>query len=680
MKVIGRVEWTNRDKNSNPIAVVRPVVEVLKEDWRFINSDEDFPTQGQIFWLNAVEATEDSIVSCRTEPNNAPKYKYKVAEPRPIYEVIDLRSLGTAFEAREALVRGISLPGPTSSLKVLIWCSPNILVGPIELKREKAIATLVVRNAHCINVYNNPQIRSIILPNTERSHRLLRIDDNPPSGYVDWDDDLAVLRRALETAVKVAKHSGAEVAHSRKQIEEAVVAIASQGIGITVELDRYRLEHAARLLKDSGLIAQISESISEALRDHPSVKASFEELREKIRVDVESCVRKDLETRLAIERTELEATKETHSKLQLDIENAREQITEAKEKLKTIELEAERRAIEVEDAVRMRVQAAVASPKQLLADISLFRPFFNGVASSKTGFEAVGTDSIWKKWNQGEGRPVHEKKTLRKELITFARALGTDASLLMQVHCAIIANVLPVTCGSGALSALHAYVKATCAGRIHLVNVSPASISFSDIEATIEGGLNTAANIAAQIDGISILVLEGLNRSPIEASLLPYLQTKEFQQDFPEQKNGFRLAASLVSGVTTVPVTYQLWNHGVALYSESVVPTPQKLALGDASLSSELFLPGEVPKDTIDELLDVWPECNELRHMLCRYGAALNAYFQPLEIAGLLRNGLILPFVATALREDEQDDALHNVKDVDGSIALILRRLRRRLT
>jgi hypothetical protein len=680
MKVIGRVEWTNRDRNSNPIAVVRPIVEVLKEDWRFINSDEEFPTQGQIFWLNAVDATEDSIVSCRTEPNNAPKYEYKVAEPRPIYEVIDLRSLGTAFEAREALVRGISLPGPTSSLKVFIWCSPNLLVGPIELKREKAIATLVVKNAHCINVYNNPQIRSITLPNTERSQRLLRIDDNPPSGYVDWDDDLAVLRRALEAAVKIAKQGGVEVAYSRKQIEEAVVAIASQGIGATVELDRYRLEHAARLLKDSGLIAQISESISEALRDHPSVKASFEELREKVRVDVESCVRKDLETRLVIERAALEETKETHSKLLLDIEAAREQITEAKERLKTIQCEAEKRSMEVEDAIRLRVQTAVASPEQLLADISLFRPFFGGVTSSKTDFEAVGADSVWKKWSRGEGRPVREKKALRKELTSFARALGTDASLLMQVHCAIVADVLPVTFGSAAVCALHAYVKATCAGRIHLVNVSPASISFNDIETTIEGGLNTAANIAAQIDGVSILVLEGVNRSPIEASLLPFLQMREIQQDFPEYKTGFRFAASLVSGVTTVPVTHQLWNHGVALYSESVVPTPQKLALGDASLTSELFLPGEVPEDTIDELLDVWPECNELRHMLCRYGSALNAFFQPHEISSLLRNGVILPFVATSLREDEQEEALRNAKDIDGSIALVLRRLRRRLT
>ncbi len=68
MKVLGVVAWKTIDKIGNPIAGVKPVFEILKNDWRAIDASEEFPTQGQAFWPNAT-AAEKALVYFRAEAN-----------------------------------------------------------------------------------------------------------------------------------------------------------------------------------------------------------------------------------------------------------------------------------------------------------------------------------------------------------------------------------------------------------------------------------------------------------------------------------------------------------------------------------------------------------------------------------------------------------------------------------
>jgi hypothetical protein len=251
---------------------------------------------------------------------------------------------------------------------------------------------------------------------------------------------------------------------------------------------------------------------------------------------------------------------------------------------------------------------------------------------------------------------------------------------MIQIHSAIAARLLPVTFGPVAIAAFFAYARATCGGRLHIINVSPSSIQPRDFETIPEGGILAAAEAAKDVEGISLVVLEGANRSPLEATLLPLLQLIDIGSSSLSATNGLRLAASLVAGVTTVPVTSDLWRHAVALYAEPICPTPQIISEGELSLSSELLAPGEEPTGVVDELLDIWPDCRELRTTMCRYGSALTRiYDDEPRIADSLLNGLVLPFVVTALSAEEQAEALGKVNDKDGMLGFSLRRLRRRL-
>lgn len=685
MKVLGLVQWTDRDKRGFQIAGVRPLVDIQKGEWRPIDAIEEFPSRGLVFWPNAPAATEDSLIIFRTESNAGQKDEFKVVEPKPAYEVLDLRRYGTATEVRAALIEGIRLPGPVGTVRALVWCKPDLLVGPVELNRvATGTVKLTGNNLHRLNAYSGAQVRSVAVDRTER---LLRVDDAPPTGYVDWDDDAVILRRALEAAVRVAKQSGHDVSQTKKQIEDAAKSLAAQGIGPDAQLDRYRLERALSLINDTDVVTRGAGKLAELLREHPVIKASLDELGAKVRTEAEQHARAVLEQRLASERAALKETTEVLTRTKSLLEEREQELHKVENLLIEVQSRAATAAKDAEAAVDARVLAALDRPLELLAQVSVLRPFLGaGGSRAESATKAPASSPTARPpldWARSRGEVAKDVKSLRSSLIKSARSRGFQGeplSMLLQVHAAIAADLMPVTLGPSALAALTAYGHGACGGRLHIVHVSPSAIQAHDFEDAPRGGIVVAAAAAKDIDGISLVVLEGANRSPLEASVVPLLQLAEVGLSPFASAPGLRLAASLVVGATTVPVTPQLWSYAVAIHPGPSAPATQAATLGDVARSSELFALGDEPKGAIEGLLDAWPDCHELRPAMSRFGAALTRlYDEEDRISDALRSGLVLPYVATALTPEEQAEALANAGDGDGSLAFALRGLRRRL-
>jgi hypothetical protein len=669
MKFIGLVQWTKRDKNDNPIAGVRPLIELQKNDWRTIDSLEEFPTQGQAFWFNAQGASENALILFRAEPNPGQKDQFKVVDPKLVLEVLDLQKYGTPSEVRAALAEGIHLPGAFTSLKALILCKPDLLVGPVELNRVNGRVRLVAKNLHRLPAYAGPEIYRVAFDHTEK---LLRIDDTPPSGFVDWDDEAAILRRAIDAAVKMAKQSGHDLGPTKKQIEEMTRAITAQSVGPDAQLDQYRFRRALELLEVAEVAEREAAEFVEVFREHPSIKAALVELQKNVREKVEVSARADLEKRFEKERVKLEEAIQLNDQKKKELNKLEEQLTEMQGRVAEAEKEAE-------NAVNACVLSAVERPLELLAQVSVLKPFI-GFGGSQTATTPTPHSSTRLDWSSARGGDIRDKAALRRNLTNAARARGVDPSLMFQVHAAIVAQLMPVTLGSGALGALTAYAHGACGGRLAIVHVSPSAINPNDLDEVAGGGLKVAVEAAKDIDGISLVVLEGANRSPLESSVLPVLQLAELHLSPLKMTPGLRLAASLVVGATTVPVTSQLWSHACAIYAEPIPPTVSNNATGDVSLTCELFIPGDEPAGSIESLLDTWPECRELRPAMIRLGSALaRLYDDESRVTEALLNNLVLPYIATAFTADEQAELLSKTRTASDSTVTTLHRLRRRL-
>jgi len=679
MKIVGLVHWAERDKRGLPIAGVRPLVEIQKTDWRAINAVEEFPPQGLVFWPNAAAAVKDSLIVFRAEPNAGPKDEFRVADAKPAYEVLDLRRCGTTAEVRAALVEGVPLAGPFGTVKALIWCTPDVLVGPAELHRgAKGTVKLVAPNPNLSRMatYTATQIRKVLVEGTER---LLRVDDAPPSGYVDWDDEAVVLRRALEIAVRVAKQASRDIGQTKKQIEEAARALASQVVGQEVQLDRYRLERALHALEHTDVVTRNAGVLAELLREHPAIKVSLAALSASVRADVERSARAELDQLLARERAALEEANAVLVRAQSEIQASKEEIRTEEGKLAAVRAKVDAAEKEAITAVDARVLAVLERPLDLLAQVSVLRPFFGGAATWGVS-AAVAPTANKLEWSRARGEQLKDRASLRRSLTAAARSKGVDPAVMIQIHGAVVARLMPITLGPGALAALVAYAQGACGARVMVLHVSPRAIHPNDFDELPGGGLVAAASAAKAIDGISLVVLEGANRSPLEASFIPLLQLTDVGLSPLSSASGLRLCASLVAGATTVPVTSQLWSHAVAIYAEPHSPTAPSGAAGEVALSSELLVPGDEPTAVIDALLETWPDCRELRPAITRLGSAFaRINDDESRLAEVLLHGLVLPYVATALTAEERSEAVGQAGDADGAIARTLRRLRKGL-
>ncbi|MCC6648411.1 MAG: hypothetical protein IT374_22925 [Polyangiaceae bacterium] len=681
--MLGVVDWTDRDnKTGGPIAGVRPLVEIDDADWRKINPAEEFPSQGQIFWPSAQAATRGALFIFRAESNHGQKDEFKVVDPKPALEVLDLRGVGTPVDVRTALAAGVRAAGPIGSVRMLVWCQPDVLVGPVELTR---VATgnvkLAGTNLARVPMFTGGQVRPVTI---ERHQRLLRVDDAGPSGYVDWDDDATVLRRALEAAVRIARNSGRDPGQTKRQIEDAAKALAAQGLGLDAQLDRYRLDRALALCANSEFVAKEAPTLAELLRDHPAMKVALDSLATTVRADAEQSARADLEQRLAREQSALKETVDALARTRSQLEATEREVRASEEKLSELQSRESSAAREVEAAVDERVLAVLERPLELLAEVSVLRPLLApGPRPGRPSADPVPTRGAAPPidWSSARGERVSDAAALRRILTSSARARGVDPSVMLKIHAATAAGLMPVALGPKALAALAAYARGACGDRLLIIHVSPSAIHVRDLLEAPEGSLAAASEAAKDVDGPSLVVLEGANRSPLEASLVPLLQMADLDLSPISSARGLRLAATLVAGATTVPVTSQLWSHAAAIYPEPISSSAATAPTqGDVSLSSDLLALGDVPTEAVEKLLEAWPECQDLRPVLERFGSALaRLYDEERRVADALLHGLVLPFVATALSVDEQTDALGKAADTDEALGAALRRLRRRL-
>jgi hypothetical protein len=285
--------------------------------------------------------------------------------------------------------------------------------------------------------------------------------------------------------------------------------------------------------------------------------------------------------------------------------------------------------------------------------------------------------------SRSASQTIKDVAALRRSLTAAARARGVEPSLMLQIHAAVVARLTPFTLGPSALAALTAYARGACGDRSLVIHVSPSALDPRDFDDPPGGGLLGAAVAAKDVDGLSLVVLEGANRSPLEASVIPLLQMMDLGLSPLNSSPGLRIAATVVAGVTTVPVSPQLWTHATAIYPAPDTATPVDASTsGTLELSSEWLGPGDTPTELIDALLESWPDCRELRPAMARLGAALARLYEPgrgdRHLTDALLHGLILPHIATSLSADEEAEALRALKD-EGECAGALRRLRRRL-
>jgi len=709
INLLGIVRWATLDKGGAAIAGVQPLFDVSKKDWRELNA-RDFPTQGQVFWPLAREATENALVFFRAEDNSpGQKDEFKVAEPQLAIEIVDFRAVGGPAEVRALLTAGLRRPGLPGG-RALLWCSPDILVGPVKLLRSPTgLVTFDAAHRDRIPSFPSGGVDLRTVADGRAQRMLLSSDVLPaPAGYVDWDDDRLILRRALTAAVERAKRGGADPGFTKRLIDEAADSIAQGGTGADLQLERYRLERARVLCADAAIVSAVAVDLGDVLLTHPAVGASLDQARTSLRGQLEVSLRAELEKDVAGTRAELRQLQSEVGRVRGELSTKTTELASAQQSVSEARALADERIAEAEAQLAARLTEAMNTPAALLAQVAVLRPFLPKPTEAARVRGSRRPSKAHLAWPRGAS-PLGDHVEFLRALNGAFKARGISPAAGRRLHAAIIAGLMPIVTGGSGLAAFAAYAHAACGGRIATLHVSPGFMRPTDLfgasadDATFDphpGGLLRASEAATSIPSLSLIVCEGINRGPTESYLIPLLQLRaagldvtlppgeEGEVQVLTQAAGLRLGGTTVEGPTSLPVSRDLWAHAVAI-DVDLVTSPAQGAASEAteiSLSSDLLACADVPADLVDELLEALPSARDSRGALERFGAALGRLESDRErVKAALIECVMLPAVVLA-GDEERSESLRALQQLLGGtdeigrdLADLERRLRRRL-
>jgi hypothetical protein len=697
-RVIGVVDFIGIDKNGAPFARLIPLCEVTDGEWRTIPSGE-FPKEDRVFWPVAREAVDRGLFVFRPETNHTgQRDEFRAMDAEPATEVVDVRALGTPEKVRVALASGALKLAGVSSAKVLLWCNETEVVGPVKFRFEgSGQPKLDVANKDRIPRYaaGALNIRSVAAARTKRF--ILAGALPAPSGYVDWDDDRLVVRRAVAWVVDRAKRSGQPPALVKRQIDDLAEAIAAAAADCDAGLERYRLERARRLFAEANAAEQFALDAAEEISRHPDVATALDVIREKVRADA----RDTLAAQLRAEGEAMQTAQREKAKVQAELANLHARVDAAKSavaaQVRDVEAEVERRIAEV-----------LKRPATLLADVALLRAAFSSPASaSQHRAPPMGSTEVIE-WPPS--RRITEVLELRRALTSAFKASGVASSSAMRIHAAIAAGLVPIVSGPRALSALEAYGRVVCGARTAIVHATPTLLDPSELFGKVDpgtqrfvahqAGLLSFFEAARRQQGLALVTVEGMNRGPAESYLLPLLEcvsagasirlpavAGEGNTAAVETPANLRFAATVVDGATSLPVARDLWAHAVLIEVEPCAK--QAGAAGEASevlFDSELLRLGSPPQALVDELVDAVPDGGQYREAAQRFAAALASTGRDeARIKSAVIQSLLLPIVSALEDEEERSDAIAALErlqpagDGGGQLAATARRIRRRI-
>ena len=666
--LIGIITGTRRDKYEDQIAWIRPLAEATNGSWKTVLAAEsEFPSRGSIFWPRAAGAKERALVRFHAKENevkNGGLDEYMAVDSRPAIEVLDLRWIGDCEQVRLALAQGIDLSNFVAP-RYLIRCGSGLVVGPVTLVAELTGKVTLEKNSNRARIacyaLGDDAFLAITFDNETRT---ILAENLPPApyGYVDWDDDKLVMRRAIEAAAKL-KGNGTNL--PRQVIEDATAQLTQYGDDANTRLELYRLNRAKELASDAQQVISLSEEIFTGLRNHPSMVREVQRFYEDQRSDI----RARIESEHAAEQAAVNQLRKDRQEIQEALDSARLQLEETDTRLKN-------QASGIETSLVGRIDHVLGNVPKLLADVALLRPFLEGRPSQHQPRSTWTPD-----WPVARIK-IAEIKELRSRIIPALRALGVVTTSYQPIHAALASRFVPIVSGARALEALEAYAHVMCAGRQLVVEVTSAIADVQDLFGKLEhgnfvphpAGLLDIIRTAREHAGPLLVVLDGINRGPTESYLLPLLRLSRnhaasiplFHPQAINPSDPYRsearvkwpanllLAATVIEGPTTLPVAPDVWKDSILTTADADGDCTERTNLGDSSeVDGTTGLLETAP--TRDQLEWISEELPRLHGNAKRLVGALAALISDSSAQqAVITKSLVVPYLASISNDNER--------------------------
>ena len=362
-----------------------------------------------------------------------------------------------------------------------------------------------------------------------------------------------------------------------------------------------------------------------------------------------------------------------------------------------------------------QLEQVLSKPATLLSQIGIFRAALSVLRGSEAGSSdrmALGASASFA-WTVAP-TILARGVDLRRALAASLRSFGVSPGVATRLHAAFSAGLVPIVAGPCARAAVEAYARVVCGSRIVTAHASPTLLEATDLLGRVDPTTGTFVfhpnNLYGMIrsaqgaQGSAVALIEGINRGPTEAYLLPLLEAQSLglpmecgplagtdqHLDGASRKislpSTVKFAGTVVDGPTSLPVSRDLWTYCVLLEVEACPKS------GSTEPASEFPIDGETGGQLEEagalakEMSETVPDARSVAPTLLRFANSLVRH-EPDK--GKVRQGLIegvlLPQALSAETAEGRDRALetlakhYETDEERARFAECARRLRRRI-
>jgi phage-related protein len=448
--------------------------------------------------------------------------------------------------------------------RVYLWTHPDHWVGPVHLVPHPTSASQWIVDPvalqHPIDIAAAAPALYVACCTFEGTRRRFHIPQTKlgqREGRVDWSADDVLLKRVLRSIRQMDPEFTDKLGVSMSLINHAVERLKQHPfVGGEPEVIEQRLRRAASLVRRIGGRVDMARHIEDEVIRLPVFQA---ELARRVALEATEAVARAMEAAhgdLAEVTARVARLGDEEATIWegINVLTGEREAEAGRIAAQRAELARERDALERhQDEIRQqfedRVKTLVASPGALLADLAILRlvaPGFDGARPAGTTGEPVSAPvptpapaprarPVGIAQPRGEAT-IEDPDALRQALRLAARRRGIPARALRAIHGTILGGGVPVVAGADATAAVAAYADAVTAGAVLWVPVAPSMLEPADLLGRPDGRGRFAPHSAGLVDllldayaagpdgPLRLVVLDGVNRAPVDAYLAPVLE------------------------------------------------------------------------------------------------------------------------------------------------------------
>lgn len=554
---IGRVKRAPHRGDAYHYASVEPLAESdpAGAKWRGPVRDATtrFPKRGLVHWHDAPLglpvgsiwqfAIDEHPLAERGDRSE----QFQLEGPQEPIEVLDLRGWSDEAALRSTITGdGIRLAPAPLARRVLLWLASGICVGPLLLKPGTAhgLWTLDAPEAHR-DAARMPVCR---LPATDIDHVPIeggRWFVSPPlelgrsAGIQNWTSDSQVARSILGRLRKMDPELVKSLGVTDNVFREYLDHVEGGRMGSAdpaverARADRLRGVRDA-IQRDAGLLTEAAESLLET-----------EAVRREVDRQVQAKIAEEVRARQSEIEAALAGTVEQLARLQENLDSKRAEDAALEAALLGKRRELEEKVASFDQEVSARLEEIARRPEAVFADTAVMRAVLAPSGLKPTGGDNGAMNaprptrpSPRQVANFGEGASqLGDDAAVRRALVTHASAGALSLHAMLGLHATFVAGTAPVVAGSRGYDLLRAYASAVAGGRLHWMPLGSSTMEPHHLLGRFDvasgrilpesSGLLDIVRDATQSGRLHVVVLEGFNRAPSEAYLLPILQVAQ---------------------------------------------------------------------------------------------------------------------------------------------------------